>query len=109
MSQSTVACYIVHFTALPNDDAVHAELRRVLQHAGFATIVADVDGIPHHLAADCYALTSVQDKSDVERLAQALGQQALGQTPRWKHCCARSTLRCCVRPGRRPGDHGHNA
>ncbi|ACR68916.1 endoribonuclease GhoS [Edwardsiella ictaluri] len=81
MSQSTVACYIVHFTALPNDDAVHAELRRVLQHAGFATIVADVDGIPHHLAADCYALTSVQDKSDVERLAQALGQQALGQTP----------------------------
>ncbi|MGL4195686.1 MAG: type V toxin-antitoxin system endoribonuclease antitoxin GhoS, partial [Edwardsiella piscicida] len=79
MSQSTVACYIVRFTALPNDDAARAALRHALQHAGFATTVADADGIPHRLATDCYALTSVQEKSDVERLAQALGQQALGQ------------------------------
>ncbi|WP_392440359.1 type V toxin-antitoxin system endoribonuclease antitoxin GhoS [Edwardsiella piscicida] len=81
MSQSTVACYIVRFTALPNDDAARAALRHALQHAGFATTVADADGIPHRLATDCYALTSVQEKSDVERLAQALGQQALGLMP----------------------------
>ncbi|AOV97111.1 hypothetical protein A9798_09130 [Edwardsiella hoshinae] len=79
MSQTNFTCYIVRLMGLPDDEAVHAELRQALQQAGFATTVADADGIPHRLAADTYALTSVQALSDVERLAQALGQQALGQ------------------------------
>ncbi|WP_370550365.1 type V toxin-antitoxin system endoribonuclease antitoxin GhoS [Edwardsiella tarda] len=79
MSQSNFACYIVRLMGLPDDEAARAGLRQALQQAGFSTTVADADGIPHRLAADTYALTSVQAQSDVERLAQALGQQALGQ------------------------------
>ena len=88
---------------LPDDEAARAGLRQALQQAGFATTVADADGIPHRLAADTYALTSVQAQSDVERLAQALGQQALGQRlavealPRDEYFAARRLARAEAR------------
>lgn len=81
MSQSRVACYIVRFTALPDDEAARTLLRHLLRHAGFATTIADADGIPQRLAENCYALTSAQEKADVEHLAQTVGQQALGHPP----------------------------
>lgn len=81
MSQSAIACYVVTFSYPQADLAENAKLNNQLMLGGFATTVADSDGIPHELGPNSYAITSLQDKSDVERLAQALGKVALGQEP----------------------------
>ena len=48
---------------------------------GFATTIADADGIPHQLAPDSYAVTSSLSHADIARLTKALGKTALGFEP----------------------------
>lgn len=81
MSQSGITSYIVTFNYSPTDPADIARLHDLLLQEGFGATIADANGIPHTLAPNSYAITSVQSAAEIARQAHTLAQTALGSSP----------------------------
>lgn len=81
MSQSGIASYVITFNYPQSSLADITRLNNQLMLEGFATTIADADGIPHELGPNNYAVTSPYDKNDIAKLARALGETALGFEP----------------------------
>ncbi|MGG4623469.1 type V toxin-antitoxin system endoribonuclease antitoxin GhoS [Serratia odorifera] len=81
MSQSATRCFVVTFRYQEEGLTDLAKLTGQLTREGFTTALTDKDGVSHELGSNSFALITSLDQSDTEKLAQGLGQVALGKTP----------------------------
>lgn len=81
MSQSSSTCFVVAFNYQEDGLTDLAKLTGQLTLGGFATSITDENGVPHELGINSFALTTPLNQQDVQQLAQALGEVALGKKP----------------------------
>jgi hypothetical protein len=81
MSQSAPTCFVVIFSYQEDGLTDLAKLTGQLTLEGFATAVTDKNGVSHALGINSFALTTPLNQQDVQQLAQALGEVALGKKP----------------------------
>ncbi|AML58864.1 Protein of uncharacterised function (DUF2622) [Serratia rubidaea] len=81
MSQSATTCFVVTFHYQEAGLTDLAKLTGQLTREGFTTTVVDENGVSHELGSNSYAIITALNQQDVEKLAQGMGQVALGKTP----------------------------
>ncbi|WP_431222611.1 type V toxin-antitoxin system endoribonuclease antitoxin GhoS [Serratia sp. L9] len=81
MSQSSSTCFVVVFNYQEDGLADLAKLTGQMTLEGFTTSITDENHVPHELGINSFALITPLDQQDVKKLAEALGEVALGKKP----------------------------
>lgn len=81
MSQSSSTGFVVSFRYSERSLTDLAELTGQMTLAGFSTTISDENGVSYELGINSYSLITPLNQEDVHKLAQGLGEVALGEKP----------------------------